>query len=619
MLASTTALALATASPAHADPGCQNGGAYILWARGSGQAIGDVEAQRFQWNVETSLNAAGIGTHAWAELGNLDGSVQGPNQYPDDPANEYPAVGVGWAQVNGDYDNSVFIGVEELIANLNHRYTLGPVGMGCSTETAVLGGYSQGADLLGWALALTDGGSLFGHPMPALTPAARSHIGFVAGYGDPRLDAWSCPRPQWVRGSVQCQTIGVLGQRAPQPDMVGRTGSWCDQADGICNQSVPLPGTHTTAYRGNQANGSDGWIAQSAAEIANNIRTKVCTFVQCHTDLMFLHKLADNGANMYIYNQANGFGSPGLMRIFPGSSGWNWNLMKIAMGDVNNDGASDLMMLHKTGDGGANFYVFYGGAAQYADSSPVKNFPGSAGWSFDSMKMVVGDFDVDHRTDLMFLHKTGDNGANLYIYNQAGGFTGPGLVRQFPGSSGWNWNLMKLATGDVNNDGVSDLLLLHKTGDGGANFYTILGGSGQFIPGSPARQFPASAGWSWDSMKMVAGDFDGDHHADLMFMHKLADNGANLYIYNQATGFTGPGLTRAYPASAGWNWNLMKLATGDINNGVSCLLMLHKTGDGGANFYAFYGGTGQFADGSPVKNFPASGGWSFDSMLSPLN
>jgi hypothetical protein len=279
MLASTTALTLATASPAHADPGCQNGGAYIVWARGSGQFIGDVEAQRFQGNVETSLNAAGIGTHAWAELGNLDGSVQGPNQFPDEP-NEYPAVTVSdWHAVNlvnGTYVNSVLVGVQELIANLNHRYTLGPVGMGCNNETVVLGGYSQGADLIGRALALTDGGLLFGYPLPALTPAARSHIGFVAQYGDPELDSWSCPRSQWVRGSVMCQTIGVLGQRAPQPDMVNRTGSWCDQADGICNQSTSLLGSHLTAYRGSQPDGNDGLIHQSAAEIVATARTKRC-------------------------------------------------------------------------------------------------------------------------------------------------------------------------------------------------------------------------------------------------------------------------------------------------------------------------------------------------------
>jgi hypothetical protein len=221
--------------------------------------------------------------------------------------------------------------------------------------------------------------------------------------------------------------------------------------------------------------------------------------------VMVLHKLVDNGANLYIYHQATNFAGPGLVRAFSGSSAWNWNLMQVTSGDVNNDGVSDLQMLHATGDGGANYYVFYGGTGQFADAVPVKSFPGSGGWNWASIKLLTGDFDGDHHADLMFLHRTGDNGANLYIYNQAVGFASPGLVRQFPGSSGWNWYLMQLGTGDTNNDGISDLTMFHRIGDGGANYYTILGGSGQFIPGSPARQLPGSAGWSWDSIKLPTG------------------------------------------------------------------------------------------------------------------
>jgi len=268
-----TAVALATAVPAYADPGCQNGGVYILWARGSGQAIGDVEATRFQQNVQNSLNAAGIGTHAWAELGNLDG-----NNHVD-PATEYPAA-PALGVFDGSYNSSVFTGVNELIASLNHRYTLGPVGMGCNTETAVLGGYSQGADVIGWALALTDGGSLFGYPIPALTPAARSHIGFVAQYGDPHFNVACGQDRPWVRANARCDSVPRLGVRSPYlpSDFINRAGSWCDDGDGICavNFWTIGIGTHITAYR-------DMWIQQSAAEIVSKAGMKVCSFVSCQS------------------------------------------------------------------------------------------------------------------------------------------------------------------------------------------------------------------------------------------------------------------------------------------------------------------------------------------------
>lgn len=44
-------LAVSPASPAHADPPCKNGGAYVLWVRGSGQSLGNIEAQRFKEHV----------------------------------------------------------------------------------------------------------------------------------------------------------------------------------------------------------------------------------------------------------------------------------------------------------------------------------------------------------------------------------------------------------------------------------------------------------------------------------------------------------------------------------------------------------------------------------------
>ena len=267
VLISFTTLALVTASPAQADPGCQNGGVYILWARGSGEKIGETRdptttgtAEKFQGSIQAALDASGITTHAWAELGNLDGDMQAGDD-PNDPG-EYPAVPVAdWNAVNifdGAYRNSVAIGTDELIANLNNRYA--PSGYNCTNETAVLGGYSQGADVIGTALART-----------TLTAQARRHIGFVALYGDPRMDARSCPKPAWARGNSPCNSAGKLGPRDPYvpSDFLGRMASWCDQGDGVCNLGVLPPGNHGDVYRV-----AGGGIDQSTKELVNRARAK---------------------------------------------------------------------------------------------------------------------------------------------------------------------------------------------------------------------------------------------------------------------------------------------------------------------------------------------------------
>ncbi len=272
-LACSTITTFGSASPAHAAiTGCQNGGVYAIWARGSGAKIGAIEATQFHDHVQYALNAAGGGSAAWVELGNLDAS-RGNGEDPDSPQ-EYPAPDVGWAQINGQYHSSVAIGTDELVNHLNHRYTPGPVGMGCSTETAIIGGYSQGADVVGWALERNGGGGY-----AYLSSWAKDHIGYVALYGDPKMDVWDCPATSWwVRGNPPCTSHGILNRRVPyvRDEFVNRFGSWCDRGDVACNRYAnPITDTHTTAYAGPNA-GLGRWIHQSAAEVASKARTKRC-------------------------------------------------------------------------------------------------------------------------------------------------------------------------------------------------------------------------------------------------------------------------------------------------------------------------------------------------------
>ena len=329
LLVSTAAVALATASVAQADPGCQNGGVYVVWARGSNQdpwplqGTQPAEAKSFHDNVFSALNAAGITTRDWGELGNFDG-----NFYPQGHVDqgEYPAV-PATGIFNGSYDDSVFTGVEELISSLNNRYALGPIGMACNTETAVLGGFSQGADLIRWMLALTDGDLLFGYPIPTLTPAARNHIGFVALYGDPHFNVACGQNRPWVRANARCDSVPRLGARSPYlpSDFLNRTGSWCDDGDGICavnNWTVGI-GNHATIYR-------NSLIQQSATEIAAATRTKMCSFspMFCSTILQMIL----DGSGQVWAKTSIGYGNwtqetpPGHTAIAAGSNGLQMTL-----------------------------------------------------------------------------------------------------------------------------------------------------------------------------------------------------------------------------------------------------------------------------------------------------
>ncbi len=269
---------VAFASPAHAgSPVCQQGGVQALWARGSGQPLSDSEARTFKSNVYYALQHAGIQQVTWAELGNLDGSVQvpedGSGRLSPDEQNEYPAVPVdGWNALGvplGTYSASVKTGATELINYLNSRYANG----GCPTETMVIGAYSQGADAVGWAIQ-----SYSNDDLPMLSPAAHDHIGYVALYGDPKRNPGDCSnRGWWDKGNASCSHNGVFHPRIPYvtTEFQGRFASWCDDGDNFCaNRGDPAEsgsGNHSTIYESYWIWQSAGTIAQGTVERHNRL------------------------------------------------------------------------------------------------------------------------------------------------------------------------------------------------------------------------------------------------------------------------------------------------------------------------------------------------------------
>lgn len=263
-------VSLSLPKTAYADPGCVDGGVYVVFARGSGEKIGGIHAETFATSITKSLKARGLNT-AFVELGNLGGATPKDRNPPAD-SDAYPAVGgppykMAWQQVSGKYGGSVEKGTNELVNHLNYRVMKCPK----ANETFVLGGYSQGADVVGWAL------ERIGKPGGwSLSQQARNQIGYVALYGDPKFYTGSgdgnCAvnntPPSWVKTWLWCDDISsvlspasaysegvltALGYRDPYipKEFEGRVGSWCDYKDFVCTSNTAYAlngGSHTYAY-----------------------------------------------------------------------------------------------------------------------------------------------------------------------------------------------------------------------------------------------------------------------------------------------------------------------------------------------------------------------------------
>ena len=207
-------------SPANAAPGCQD--VLVLFARGSGEEFNAGEATKFRDLLDVNLGSAV--RHSFVELGNLDGNF-------DVAGDEYPAKDFWhWFGTNFSFDpdtdlvldgynNSRATGRKELVKFLDQRAT------DCPDEVTVLGGYSQGADVVGAAL-------------PLLTSNAQNSVGYVALFGDPKFNSGILGPATWAHGDYTWPNLGgSLGSRFPYlPEALqGKVGAWCNKGDWICS------------------------------------------------------------------------------------------------------------------------------------------------------------------------------------------------------------------------------------------------------------------------------------------------------------------------------------------------------------------------------------------------
>lgn len=134
-------------------------------------------------------------------------------------------------ETNGVYYESVNDGVAEVLAYLNDRASA------CPDEQWILGGYSQGAHVIGNVLRHS-----------SLSQSARDHIAFVTFFGDPKFQQrnafFACTghNDPWVRGSVSCLSFGgalLRGNPKYVPDdLRDRIGSWCNSGDPVCDADL---------------------------------------------------------------------------------------------------------------------------------------------------------------------------------------------------------------------------------------------------------------------------------------------------------------------------------------------------------------------------------------------
>ncbi len=329
-----------------------------------------------------------------------------------------------------------------------------------------------------------------------------------------------------------------------------------------------------------------------------------------------------------------------------------------AAGDVNGDGLADFIIGAPWGEAtqGTNAgesYLVFGRQGGFGSGLDLATLNGTNGVTFrgvaagDGLGFAVsaaGDINGDGFDDLILGAREAngpgeaDSGASYVVFGRAGGFTAAIDVAGLTGANGFaiigadatdRSGYSVAAAGDVNGDGIDDLIIGAPQGDPGGRAnageaYVVFGRQGGFgatldlgtlsgtngftISGVDAGDH---AGWSVAS----AGDLNGDGCADMVIGALYADPagresaGETYVVFGRAGGFGANLDLSSMPASMGFTITGTAAANltghsvasaGDINgDGIDDLLIgaIYADGTGGVDAgetYVVFGRTTGF-------------------------
>ncbi|MGB5985717.1 MAG: FG-GAP-like repeat-containing protein, partial [Desulfobacterales bacterium] len=259
-------------------------------------------------------------------------------------------------------------------------------------------------------------------------------------------------------------------------------------------------------------------------------RTDLFLQATVNSNYYYLFLAGSDGKFTSVHQSWNGTHASGM--------GWNAQHRKITAGDFNGDGKSDIFLQAHTKDWyNALFHADANGkfttlAQQFRYRFPEQGSWDLGGyWSTDYHKLIPGDYNGDGRTDLFLQAEPASSWNYLFLANGGGGFS---QVHQSWGDQyhlGANWNTSshKIASGDFNGDGRTDLFL-QGVSSGNNNVLVLASAAGKFE--SLHQAWPQSyLGVAWDTHNHVAhtADFNGDGRSDIFLQAKASGNNNCLF------------------------------------------------------------------------------------------
>ena len=291
----------------------------------------------------------------------------------------------------------------------------------------------------------------------------------------------------------------------------------------------------------------------------------------------------DAGSAFVVFGRAEGFPATSNLNTLDGTNGFelrnfaaeNSNVGSVSgAGDVNADGYDDVLISNQyaNDDAGSTFVVF-GKASGFPAMVDLALLDGTDGFRIDgeaahdeSGKSVssAGDFNGDGYGDMIIgihrWHGESDTTASAYIvFGKSGGFAPVLSLSTLDGTNGFSiedtsrYDRTVSGGGDINGDGLSDVIIRTGTDDTpGAGVSVLFGSTNAFPASMDVSQLDGSNGFSFQGGMLTGksvsqGDFNGDGFDDLLVGNPAypdyKDTGEAFVIFGKPNGFAAE-LTR---------------------------------------------------------------------------
>lgn len=285
-----------------------------------------------------------------------------------------------------------------------------------------------------------------------------------------------------------------------------------------------------------------------------------------------------SGASFVVFGKASGFDAAISLSSLNGTNGFRLNGVAggdaagnavSSAGDINGDGFDDLLIGAPISDVPKNdtgyTYVVFGKSSGFSATMELSSLDGSNGFRMhlDKADQLLGwsvsgagDVNGDHIDDLIIGAPIGERG--YVVFGKTSGFNAQLDLASLDGSNGFQMNGLEdgaqfgngVSAGDINGDGLNDLIVGSYYGGSGTS-YVIFGKSSGFdaildlsgLDGSNGFSVEGAAegdeaGYSIDN----AGDVNGDGFDDVIIGARSAGidgkaSGAAYVVFGKAAGF----------------------------------------------------------------------------------